>query len=76
MLPISDSRVAGRIVSSTNLLNSFALLLLAPSLASAIFPGVLIPAFIGELALTLWLIVKGVNMERWRQRVPQSMGSG
>jgi len=57
------------------LVNSFALLL-APSFATAIFPAVLVPAFVGELSLTLRLIVKGVNMERWRQRVPQSTGSG
>ena len=50
------------------LINSFALLL-APSFAAAIFPGVLIPAFIGELSLTLWLIVNGVNVQRWRQRI-------
>ena len=56
------------------LVNSFALLL-APSFAAAIFPAVLMPAFVGELALTLWLIVKGVNMEQWRQRVPQFIGS-
>lgn len=56
------------------LVNSFALLL-APSFAAAIFPAVLMPAFVGELALTLWLIVTGVNMEQWRQRVPQFIGS-
>jgi hypothetical protein len=50
------------------LINSFALLL-APSFAAAIFPGILIPAFVGELSLTLWLIVKGVNVEKWKQRV-------
>lgn len=50
------------------LVNSFALLL-SPSLAGALFPGVLIPAFVGELSLTLWLIVKGVNVEQWKQRV-------
>lgn len=46
------------------LVNSFALLL-APSLASALFPAILLPAFIGELAFALWLTVKGVNVERW-----------
>ena len=48
------------------LINSFALLL-APALADMIFPAVLVPAFIGELAFSL-LIVKGVNVERWRAR--------
>ena len=48
------------------LANSFALLL-APSFAASIFPAILMPAFIGELALCLWLVVKGVNLERWQQ---------
>jgi Domain of unknown function (DUF4386) len=52
------------------LVNSFALLL-APTFANAIFPAVLVPAFVGELSLTLWLIVKDVNLERWRQHVPE-----
>ena len=51
------------------LANSFSLLL-APSIAASIFPGVLIPALVGELSLCLWLIVKGVNIAQWRQRVP------
>ena len=50
------------------LLNSFALLL-APSFAQAISPGVLVPALVGELSLTLWLLIKGVNVERWVQKV-------
>jgi hypothetical protein len=49
------------------LVNSFALLL-APSVAASIFPGVLVPALVGELSLCLWLIVKGVNLEQWKQR--------
>jgi len=49
------------------LINSFALLL-APSFATLIFPAVLVPAFVGELSLCLWLIVKGVNLEHWPQR--------
>ncbi len=50
------------------LVNSFALLL-APAFAASIFPGVLVPAFVGELAFCLWLIAKGLNTERWAQRV-------
>jgi hypothetical protein len=37
------------------LVNSFALLL-SPKLASVLFPAVLLPAFIGEFALSLWLL--------------------
>lgn len=49
------------------LVNSFALLL-SPSLAASMFPGLLVPAFIAELSLSLWLIVKGVNLPRWEQQ--------
>jgi hypothetical protein len=42
------------------LVNSFALLL-APDLASALFPLILLPAFVGELSLALWLAFKGVD---------------
>ena len=50
------------------LINSLALLL-APSFAAAIFPGILVPAFLAELSFALWLIVKGVNMAQWKARV-------
>jgi len=46
------------------LTNSFALLL-APRLADAIFPFILVPAFIGEASLCAWLVVKGVDVQRW-----------
>jgi hypothetical protein len=42
------------------LLNSGALLL-APKLADALFPWVLLPAFVGELSLALWLTFRGVR---------------
>jgi hypothetical protein len=48
------------------LTNSFALLL-APTVAHAIFPAILIPAFIGELSFCLWLLVKGVNVPKWEE---------
>lgn len=55
------------------LINSFALLL-APSFADAITPAILVPAFVGELSLTLWLIFKGVNMEAWQRRTQPATG--
>jgi uncharacterized protein DUF4386 len=50
------------------LLNSFALIV-APAFADRLFPLVLIPSFIGELSLCLWLIKKGVNVEKWDKKV-------
>jgi hypothetical protein len=49
------------------LINSFALLL-APPLATALFPAVLAPAFVGELSMCLWLIVKGVDLQAWARQ--------
>jgi len=43
-------------------------LLLAPSIADRIFPAILIPSFIGEASFCLWLLVKGVDVEKWRAR--------
>jgi hypothetical protein len=46
------------------LTNSFALIL-SPPVANRLFPAILVPAFIGEASLCLWLLVKGVAVERW-----------
>ncbi|HEX3127717.1 MAG TPA: DUF4386 domain-containing protein [Thermoanaerobaculia bacterium] len=48
------------------LTNSFALLL-APAFAAKLFPAILLPAFIAELSLCLWLLVKGVNVPKWKE---------
>jgi Domain of unknown function (DUF4386) len=45
------------------LVNSFALLLW-PALAAALFPAVLLPALVGELALCLWLIFTKRTLNR------------
>ena len=50
------------------LINSFAQIL-SPTLAAALFPAIVVPAFIGELATCLWLLIKGLNVEKWDQRV-------
>jgi hypothetical protein len=43
--------------------------LFAPGLANAITPIILIPPFIGETSLCLWLLVKGVDVSKWRECV-------
>jgi hypothetical protein len=48
--------------------NSFALLL-SPALSSRLFPTILMPSLIAELSLALWLLVKGVNAEKWDHHV-------
>jgi Domain of unknown function (DUF4386) len=47
------------------LTNSFALFL-APTLAHRLFPAILVPAFVGELSLCLWLLLKGVDADKWK----------
>jgi hypothetical protein len=42
-------------------------LLLAPAYAETVVP-VLALALLGELSLSLWLIVKGVNVGEWKKR--------
>jgi len=53
------------------LFNGFALVL-APQFAGRVFMIIAGPAFIGETSFAVWLLVKGVGIERWRSltRVP------
>jgi hypothetical protein len=53
------------------LTNSFAVFL-APTLEDRIFPIILVPAFVGEASLCLWLLVKGVNVRQWKERARQA----
>jgi hypothetical protein len=49
------------------LTNSFALVL-SPNVANRLFPAILVPSFIGELSLCLWLLVKGVKVQKWDEK--------
>lgn len=55
------------------LANSF-VLIIDPAFASRMFPFVLLPPFIAELSLCLWLLLKGVDMAKWNARM--SAGTG
>jgi UPF0716 family protein affecting phage T7 exclusion len=47
------------------LLNSFSLIL-APNLAGRLGYSLMAPVLIGEASLCLWLLLKGVNVEKWK----------
>jgi hypothetical protein len=55
------------------LINSFTMIL-APGLATRLVPAILLPPFIGESALCLWLLIRGVDVERWRARAAMVAG--
>jgi hypothetical protein len=43
--------------------------MLAPAFAErALFPWLMLPGFIAELGLALWLVVKGVDLPKWEER--------
>ena len=50
------------------LTNSFALIL-SPPFAARLFPEILLPAFVAEASLCVWLLTKGVNVSAWNARV-------
>lgn len=52
---------------SSYVISSFASFL-APAFGARLFPFIVPAALLGEGSLTLWLIVKGVNAERWNQQ--------
>src|SRR5437016_11339067 len=55
-----------QIAGLSYLTNSFALVL-APAWANRLFPADVVPAFIGEASLCIWLLVKGVKVEKWEK---------
>jgi hypothetical protein len=43
--------------------------LFVPTLSDAISPWILLPPLIGESSLCLWLLVRGIDVDRWRARL-------
>jgi hypothetical protein len=48
--------------------------LFAPALADLITPAILVPPLIGESSFCLWLLVKGVNIAKWNERIGMEQG--
>lgn len=42
--------------------------LLAPGFGRLLSPYIMLPGALGEISLTLWLLVKGVNVQRWKEQ--------
>jgi hypothetical protein len=48
--------------------------LFAPAFADRITPAILLPPLIGESSFCLWLLLKGVNIAKWKERVSTAEG--
>lgn len=48
--------------------------LFAPAFADLITPAILLPPLIGESSFCLWLLIKGVNIAKWKERVSAIQG--
>jgi len=57
-----------QVAGACYLLNSFALIL-APAFASLLFPAIMLPPFIAESSLAIWLVVKGVDLPQWEEKL-------
>ena len=48
--------------------------LFAPTFADLIIPAILVPPLVGESSFCLWLLVKGVNITKWKERISMARG--
>jgi hypothetical protein len=48
---------------------------LFPPLANSLFPWTMALGILGETSLALWLLTKGVNIDRWREQA-SATGNG
>lgn len=55
------------------MLNGF-VLILAPGFAGQIFDIIVLPAFVGETSFCLWLLFKGVNLDKWKALAETPVG--
>ncbi len=63
--------IVAQVVVRDQLVNGLTVFL-APAFAGPVFLVIMLPVFIGETSVSLWLLIKGVNVERWHQ----AAGSG
>ena len=56
------------------LIASFAAMF-APALSDLLTPAILLPPLIGESSYCLWLLIKGVNIDKWNERMRLGYGT-
>ncbi len=44
-------------------------LILFPAFAAVIFPAIMLPCFVAELSFSLWLILRGVRIQKWQEKL-------
>jgi hypothetical protein len=49
-------------------------LFLSPPLARSLQPYILVFPAVGQISLTLWLLVIGVNVQRWKEQAGGAVG--
>jgi Domain of unknown function (DUF4386) len=49
--------------------------LFAPTFADLIIPAILLPPLIGESSFCLWLLIKGVDIGKWNERMMVGHGN-
>jgi len=59
--------VAMQVAGVCYVVNTFAFLL-SPPLSAKLYPTILVPVLIAEASLCVWLLVKGVDVAKWRER--------
>jgi len=52
--------------------NSFAWFL-APKFGAVLFPAIVLPCFVAELSLCLWLLFKGLDVAKWQAQLRQTI---
>lgn len=54
-------------ISGVCYVTDFAANILVPAFGNQLFPWILLPGFVSELAFALWLTIRGVNAVKWKE---------
>ena len=61
-----------QVAGACYVINSFAWLL-SPAASALLFPAILLPALIGELSLSIWLLTQGIRIGHWPKHAAEAV---